>query len=69
MLDREHVDSESEENREVFARFGLAMYFPQCLERQIATTLVTMYGPGPNSITGTVRDRMLEDLFREVQNF
>ncbi len=63
---REYRDSESEQKREVFARFGLAMYWSQCLERQLALILVTKYGPGPNNISGTERDKILDGLFSKT---
>ena len=63
---REYRDSESEQKREVFAHFGLAMLQAQALERQLAIILVTKYGPGPNSITGTERDKILEGLFSKT---
>ena len=56
------MDPESEP-REVFARFGLAMYLAQCLERQLALILATKYGPGPTKITRTEFDNILADLF------
>ena len=40
------LDSESYQIREVYALFGLAMYFAQCLERTIGISMVTVYGPG-----------------------
>lgn len=63
---REESQFRAKQNREVFARFGLAMYFAQCLEIELAIALVTTYGPGPNCIAGSVRDRMLQDLFSET---
>lgn len=40
---QEDLPFEAQQRREVFARFGLAMYFAQCLERQIGFLLATMY--------------------------
>lgn len=40
---QEELPFEAQQRREVFARFGLAMYFAQCLERQIGFLLATMY--------------------------
>lgn len=57
------MDSESEQIREVFARFGLAMYLAQCLERQLALILATKYRPDPTEITRTEFDNILADLF------
>ena len=66
LTDREHIDSESEQIQEVFAHFELAMLQAQALERQLAIILVTKYGPGLNSITGTERDKILEGLFSKT---
>ena len=59
-MDQEHINLKSDQIREVFARFGLAIYQAQCLERQLALILATKYGPGP---TSAEFDGMLEDLF------
>ena len=34
---------DAQQKREVLARFGLAAYYGQCVERQIALMLATMY--------------------------
>ena len=57
------IDPESEQIREVYARFGLAMYQAQCLERQLAMILATKYGPGPTRISRKELDSVFEDLF------
>ena len=62
----EHIDSKSEQIREVCARFGLAMYQAQCLERQLALILTTKYWPGPTRITGRDFDSHLERLFKKT---
>ena len=59
----EHLDSESEQIKEVYAHFGLAMYMAQCLERGLAITLATRYGPGPTKITRAGFDELLDRLF------
>ena len=59
----EHVDSEVEQIKEVFARFGQAIFQAQGLERQLAILLATKYGPGPHGITRTLFDRILERHF------
>lgn len=61
-MNTEHLDPESEQIREVFARFGLAMYAAQCLERQLVIILATKYGPGPSKTTRTQFDRIFDDL-------
>ena len=57
------IERESEEVREVFARYGLAIYQAQCLERQLSLILATRYGPGPTRISGEELDENLEGLF------
>lgn len=57
------MDAESEQIKEIYARYGLAMYFAQCLERGIAITLATVYGPGPSRITKHELDALLESHF------
>lgn len=61
-----HIDPESEQIREVYARFGLAMYQAQCLERQLAIILATKYGPGPTRITRKDFDALLERMFKRT---
>lgn len=39
----EELPDYARQNREVFARYGLAMYYSQCLEQQIALMLSSMY--------------------------
>lgn len=60
---REHIDGVSEQVKEVYAYFGLAMYMAQCLERKLAITLATRYGPGPTEITRAEYDDLLNRLF------
>ena len=40
---QEDLSFEAQQRREGFARFGLAMYFSQCLEVQIGLLLASMY--------------------------
>ena len=61
-MNAERLDPESEQIREVFARFGLAMYNAQGLERELVIILATKYGPGPSRITKTQFDRIFERL-------
>ena len=56
----EHLDSEAEQIKEVYTRFGLAVYMANCLEHQLAITLASQYGPGPTRITGAEFDDLLE---------
>ena len=61
-----HIDPESEQIREVYARFGLAMYQAQCLERQLAIILATKYGPGPTRVTRKDLDALLGRMFKRT---
>ena len=57
------VDADPEQIKEVYARFGLAMYQAQCLEQQLALILATKYGPGPAKLSNTEFDNVLDALF------
>ena len=63
MMSEEYFEIDPEQTREVFARFGLAMYQAQRLERQLAIILATKYGPGPFKVGRTEFDSILENLF------
>ena len=68
-MTREHIDNVSEQVKEVYAYFGLAMYKAQCVERQLAMILATRYGPGPSKITRTEFDDLLESLFSKTMGW
>ena len=57
------VDADAEQIKEVYARFGLAMYQAQCLEQQLALILATKYGPGPTTLSNTEFDNVLDALY------
>ena len=57
------VDADPEQIKEVYARFGLAMYQAQCLEQQLALILATKYGPDPTTLSNTEFDNVLDALF------
>ena len=57
------MEPDSEQIKEVFAHFGLAVFQAQGLERQLAITLATKYGPGPTRISRKEFDNILEGLF------
>ena len=59
-------DEVSEQVKEVYARFGLAMYEAHCLERQLAIILATKYGPNPTTISETEHDNIFEALFSKT---
>ena len=62
----EELDQESAQIKEVYARYGLAMYQAQCVEREIAILLATVHGPGANRMTRAEYDELLDSLFRRV---
>jgi len=51
MVHTDLPDGTEDEIREVYARYGLAMYQAQCLERGLATALSTAFRLGPQRIT------------------
>ena len=62
----ENLDPKSGQIKEVFAYFGLAAYNAQCLERQVAVTLATRYGPDPTRITKRELEAIYDDLFSKT---
>lgn len=60
------LESRSEQIKEVFAQFGLAMYQAQCVERQLAILLATAYGPGPKRMTRSQYADLLASLFQKT---
>ena len=56
-------DFKSEQCKEVYASFGLAMYHAQCIERQLAIVLATQHGPGPQNTPLVEFEQLLESLF------
>ena len=60
-----NFDPETEQIREVYALFGLAIFQAQCLERQLALILASKYGPGLKKITKGEYEGLLESLFRK----
>lgn len=62
-MDRGQLDPESDQIREVFSRFGLALFQAQALERQLAIILASKYGPGPTHMTRAEFDDVLSRLF------
>lgn len=52
--------AESEHVREVFARFGLAVYQAQCFEREVVFLLSTKYAPSSSTISVWRFDELLD---------
>jgi len=58
------MDSADEHVREVYAKYGLAAYYSQCLERSLAAILVFVHGPEPKQITRRELDRVLNQTYK-----
>jgi hypothetical protein len=58
--------SDNDHIKEVYARFGLAVYMAQCLERSLASALVLVHGPGPKAITRQELDALLDQAHRQT---
>ena len=62
----EQLDPVSYQVREVYARYGLAMYQAQCVERQLAILLASEYRPDPPKITRYQYEQLLESHFERT---
>jgi len=51
---------------EVYARYGLAMYEAQCIERGLGVLLATAWGPGPGQITRQEYEGILQSTFTDT---
>lgn len=60
---QEDLPAEAAQRRETFARFGLAMYQAQCVERQIGILLATTFNPDFLRTSPGERDRFFEREF------
>lgn len=61
--DWQDLSADAQQCREVFARFGLAMYFSQCLEIQIGLMLATMFNRQFLSVPYEDRDALFDKSF------
>jgi len=59
-------DREEAQVREVYARYGLAVYLAQCVERQLALLLATRYGPDIEGMTPQQYNQLLDSLFQQT---
>ena len=59
-------NSQAPQIMEVYAKFGLAMYQAQCLERELAIALATVYGARANRIARAELDRLFESNFHQT---
>ena len=66
LTDPEELDLESQQIREVYAHYGLAMFHAQALERQIALFLASGALPHRNVTTRRQFDDLLGSLFQRT---
>ena len=57
---QENLPFDARQRREVFARFGLAIYYAQCLEQQIGMMLASMYNREFLEVQPKDRDGLFE---------
>lgn len=62
----ENLSEDSRLVREIYARYGLAMYWAQCVERELALALSTSLGPQPTINSAAEYDRQLEERFEKT---
>ncbi len=60
------IDPKSQRIKDVYTYFGVAIYYAQCLERTIAISMATVFGPGPQKITRVQFDILLESHFKKT---
>jgi hypothetical protein len=56
------VDAADEETPEIYARYGLAMYFAQVVEHAIVNLMVALRLPERRSLTGGI-DELMDEAF------
>ena len=60
------IDDESWQVREVYAKYGLAMYFAQCLETELVNLLISLKLKDRNKITMFDFDSFMEENYRKT---
>ena len=63
---KDDLDDAAKQRREVFARFGLASYHAQCLERQIGIMVSTSYNREFAKATPEERDIIFDAIFSKT---
>jgi hypothetical protein len=58
-----NIDGDAQQRREVFARFGLAVYHAQCLERQVGIMLSTRFFRDFGTSSPEQRDAKFDEAF------
>ncbi len=62
----DNLDEESYFTREVYAHFGLAIYWAQCLERTISIALINDFNPNLKNVTHEIFYFKLELNFKKT---
>lgn len=62
----EEIDNESWQVREVYAKYGLAMYFAQCLETELVNLLVALKLKDRDKITRSDIDSFMEENYKKT---
>ena len=57
---RDDLPVDAQQRREVFARYGVAMYYAQCLEHQLGLMLASMYNHGFLTVRHEARDALFD---------
>lgn len=62
----EEIDNESWQVREVYAKYGLAMYFAQCIETELVNLLVALKLKDRDKITRSDIDSFMEENYKKT---
>lgn len=62
----EAIDPESQQIRDVYAQYGLAMYYAQCVERQLAIVAPMLHGMNIWTTTRDQLEKLLDELFKKT---
>ena len=62
-INTQYIDLISDQIREVYARFGLAVFQAQCLEKELALLLAMKHCPDPTRISRAEFDKIFKRLF------
>jgi len=62
----EEIDNESWQVREVYAKYGVAMYFAQCLETELVNLLVALKLKDRDKITRSDIDSFMEENYKKT---
>ncbi len=65
-FDDEQLNEHQKLTREIYARYGLAMYWAQCVERELASALSTTFGPEPVGMSVTAYEAQMDERFERT---